>query len=128
MTGELINTDALAGALVTLANMLGMTIQQMYVIYVSAQQIIGIVQIVLTVVWAIGIIAILMYLYRYYKANKQPDSYSDMTGVICLVAAILACIIFTLVLWNMYDAIIAVLCPQYAALQAMMRDIGKLLT
>lgn len=126
MTEQLINTDTLSQTLVILADKLGMGLQQMYEIYISAQQTMALLQIVFTIATTVGLMVIMFLTFKYYKNHKQDNKY-EATELFCLMGGICVSLSFILVMVCLYNASLALICPQYTALHAMILDIHSLL-
>lgn len=126
MGSELINTDGLSQALIVLADKLGIGLQQMYAIYVSAQQVMAAVHIAFTIMTVIGIVIIMFGMKKYYDTHKS-ERYCDGTGLFCILGATALGFVFIFAMAELSSAFVALLCPQYTALHAMMGDISNLI-
>lgn len=125
MAEELINMDGIGLALTSIADKIGMTVAQMYEIYVRAQFAIAIAQIVFIIIWAVIVIVVVRKVYVWaYADNKGYES--DRMGKMffgCLATVGLV----SFVMMILYDASIAIMCPEYTALQNLMGDIGDMI-
>ena len=123
MTGELINTDGLGTALIYIADKLGLTVEQMYKIYVHAQVSIAIIQITMICIWVVAVIITVKVTYWYCK--KDSNTMRDIIEASIIVTIIIA-VILTFILVILYNPIIAYMCPEYTALRSLMNDIGNI--
>ena len=111
MTGELVNLDGLGNAFIYIADKIGFTLQEIYTIYVSAQQAIALVQISFVLLWAIVTIVAGYCLYRYATKARTMEIFHFGTLAVSAV--------FGIVLLFLYRPLIALLCPEYSAIQSM---------
>ena len=125
MNETLLNTDGLGNAMIYIADKIGMTLEQVYYVYLQAQFVMATVQIVMTVICFALFFITFIYLYR--REEKRSDNRVDIDDIfgIVIVSAIIT--IFPLLLCvALYTPIIAMFCPEYTALNSLMNDIGHL--
>jgi amino acid transporter len=126
MTSELttlVKEMGLGEAVVTvfdkLADRLGITVQTIYMIIVNAQRTIALVQISFILIWIASILITAGFMvYRRNKKDKtdwELDDYAPLLITLLIVGAIMAFILVFL-----YEPVIALLCPEYAALKEML--------
>jgi len=127
MAGELINMDGVGTALISIADKIGITVMQMYNIYVYAQATMALVQIVMIIIWIICTFGAMVIAFTY--AHKLDDDESikktnkaDRICVALLVGAVVG-IIVTAILAVLYIPVIAIMCPEYTALKSLMNDV-----
>jgi uncharacterized membrane protein YagU involved in acid resistance len=126
MTGELINTDGFGTALIYIADKLGLTVDQMYKIYVHAQASMAITQIILICLWVVIVSITFIVTYSHLlKKNCKIDPAE--TVFFSFVVIIVIAVISAFVLLALYHPIIAYMCPEYTALKSLMNDIGSII-
>lgn len=127
MTEELINMDGIGNALVYIADKIGITVAQMYEIYVKAQAMMALLQIVM-ILAIIGISISVFLICYFYAINKIfSDIKSDSDRF--LASAFIAFIAFIasgFIMAMLYTPLLAYLCPEYTALKSLMGDIGNI--
>jgi len=131
MAGELINMDGVGTALISIADKIGITVMQMYNIYVYAQATMALVQIVMIIIWFICTFGAMVIAFTYAhkldddesikKTNKADRIYVALC-VALLVGAVVG-IIVTAILAVLYIPVIAIMCPEYTALKSLMNDV-----
>jgi len=133
MTEELINTDGIGTALVYIADKIGITVEQMYHIYVGAQVTMATVQIVMIATWFIVVALTIVFVYMFgMRSEKQEhpdrnkDAYQFDVIVVSVSVGTIVGILLALVLAFMYVPIIAYLCPEYTALKSLMSDLSTI--
>jgi len=129
MTEELINTDGLGTALVYIADKIGITVEQMYHIYVSAQFTMAVTQIVFILIWAVSTIIILKIAYDRNKGDLKDTSHfgnNDSAILKVFICTAVGSAFIGSILLFLYGPVIAIFCPDYMALQSLMEDIGKI--
>ena len=117
MTGELVNLDGLGNAFIYIADKIGLTLQEIYTIYVSAQQAIALIQISFVLLWMIVTIVAGYCLYRYAKKVKVMEIF--LFGLIAVSAAT------GLILAFLFPPVIALFCPEYSAIQSMINTFSR---
>jgi hypothetical protein len=126
MAGELINTDGLGTALVYIADKIGITVAQMYDIYVKAQAAMAIVQIIMILLWVVVVSIVAIFVYSNFKKDNKDDMFAVIT--VTLMSTIIIGIVLAGVLAFLYNPIIAYMCPEYMALKSLMSDISHIAT
>ena len=126
MTGELINTDGLGTVLIYIADKLGLTVEQMYKIYVHAQASMAIIQIAMICVWVVVVIITLKVTFWYCKKNCNNGVSSFDIIAVSIIITIVIAVILAFILDILYNPIIAYMCPEYTALKSLMNDIGNI--
>lgn len=121
MAGELINMDGLGTALVYIADKIGITVAQMYDIYLKAQATMALLQIVMIITCVIVLIGVMIISYLLLKKQKETD---EATLVfVPLILGIIAFVIVSIICMALYNPLIAYMCPEYTALKSLMYDI-----
>lgn len=126
MTEELINMDGIGNALVYIADKIGVSVAQMYEIYVKAQATMALLQIALILI-VIGVSIGIFLLFYFYAAKKMDDTLNDtdrflLSGMISIVSLVIMAFICS----ALYYPLLAYFCPEYTALQSLMQDIGNI--
>jgi hypothetical protein len=124
MTGELINTDGIGTALVYIADKIGVTVAQMYEIYVHAQQTMAFVQIVFILIWFIVVFGVILITHLYIKKDASASDEDKVLVPITFGAG--AAIVMFFILIALYFPLIAYMCPDYTGLKSLMSDIGQI--
>ena len=117
MTGELVNLDGLGNAFIYIADKIGLTLQEIYTIYVSAQQTIALIQISFAILWAIVTLVSGYCLYRYATKVKIMEIF--IFGLIAVSA------VFGIILLFLYLPTVALFCPEYSAIQGMINTFSR---
>jgi cytochrome bd-type quinol oxidase subunit 1 len=120
MSGELINMDGIGNALVYIADKIGITVAQMYEIYVTAQATMAILQIVMIIICVVAMIIAGASTYSYFK--KSGSSFDDIilgTIIISVIVGVAVAIIMA----ALYNPLLAYMCPDYTALKSLMSDV-----
>jgi len=128
MAGELINMDGVGTALISIADKIGITVMQMYNIYVYAQATMALVQIVMIIIWFICTFGAMVIAFTY--AHKLDDDESikktnkaEFRICVALLVGAVVGIIVTAILAVLYIPVIAIMCPEYTALKSLMNDV-----
>lgn len=116
----------IGNAMIYIADKLGMTIEQVYQVYLASQFTLALIGIAEIAAFVIGCAVIVTVCYRAYKMeNDSTTSYGDCTLKYYMIA-LASCVLFGLVLLALYDPIVMLICPQYATIHAMLHDFGML--
>jgi len=125
---DLITTDNLGIVLDNITDQIGITVAQMCEIYIRAQFIVGIVQIIMIV--ALCIISIVVFKFFLKQCAGAEDIFGNVDKVknlfLAIVLAGLVIMLITFIMVCLYDPIIACLCPEYSAVKSLMHDIGDM--
>jgi hypothetical protein len=78
---SLINTDGLGTALTYIADKIGITVEQMYRIYVAAQFTQAVLQIIFILIWAIAVIIVVKKIYV-WQMSIHTERYDRDTGIL----------------------------------------------
>jgi uncharacterized membrane protein YidH (DUF202 family) len=125
---SLINTDGLGTALTYIADKIGITVEQMYRIYVAAQFTQAVLQIIFILIWAIAVIIVVKKIYV-WQMSIHTERYDRDTGILLtFLGSVIVIVFVSLILSVIYDASVAILCPEYTALQSLMKDIVNIAT
>jgi hypothetical protein len=130
MVTETIARQSIGDAMVYIADKIGLTLEQVYQIYVGSQMALALIQIALILVFVIGSVTICFLCFRTYK-NETKDSkdydHSDAQLKYGMFA-IFGCAMLGLAVALLYSPITAVVCPEYSAIQAMIGDFASLVS
>jgi amino acid transporter len=128
MTNELINIDGIGMALISIADKIGITVMQMYNIYVYAQATLALVQIAMIVIWIICTFGAMVIAFKY--AHKLVNDDEDVKKIqtsdrICvtLILGMVVSVLVAVILVGLYNPVIAFMCPEYTALKSLMNDV-----
>jgi cytochrome b subunit of formate dehydrogenase len=123
MSGELINMDGLGNALIYIADKIGLTVNQMYDIYVNAQATMAILQIVMVIICVLAMIVSGIVVYIYFKKN---GSSCDDSILASIILAIVIGGITTVIMVALYNPLLAYMCPEYTALKSLVYDMTNI--
>lgn len=128
MTEELINMDGIGNAAIYIADKLGITIAQMYEIYVRAQVTMALIQIVMIMIWCIVFIILLTKISKLtnkiFKITDEDKKYHEGSILMAYIITFVVCMfVIAIVLNLLYDPILALMCPEYTGLKLLLKDI-----
>lgn len=107
------NQLGLGDALVQIADKIGVTVQQMYTIMVEAQVTIAIIQIIFILVDLISAVIIFGIVIWFIKKYCN----DELDWGVALFLTIVGWLILSMILTLLYRPVIALMCPEYTALQ-----------
>jgi hypothetical protein len=128
MTNALINTEPIANAMLTIADKLGYTVQQIYQIYVAAQFKIAMINAILATASILTMLILIVYLWWYHKKLKDANDYDAEEKIFyrAFFGGIIVAIIIGF-LCVLQGILIQLYCPEYCAIQQMLSQFGNLL-
>jgi len=107
-------------AMVYIADKLGLTLEQVYQVYVHSQKIIALVQLVEIAAYIIGATAIIYTVRRWYLKETKDIKYVDSYVILIYSArAVIGVALLGVLLYGLYFPTIALVCPEYVAVNEM---------
>lgn len=102
-------------ALVQIADKLGITVQQVYELFVSVQSTKGIILIIQIFIFLIGTFIILNYLWKVSEKMKSEEKYkgSELPDVIMMFGGFFGILIYFFIIVLIGDAVLQIMYPEY---------------
>ena len=125
MTEVTVSEQGIGNAMIYIADKLGMTIEQMYQVYFHSQRALAMIQLSLILAFIVGTIIITYVMYRVYTSGKVESKYMDLLQDFgkCFVIWIVVVFTLAIVLVTLYYPIVALVCPEYTAIQSMISSL-----
>ncbi len=98
--------------LIQIADKLGITVQQVYKLFISVQTAKGILTIIEIFVFSIGIYLYLTWMYKKYKIEIKDDCNSDIPSLI-IMGGMFGTVIYFFVVIFIGNAILQIMYPEY---------------
>jgi uncharacterized membrane protein len=120
-----VSGQSIGDAMMYIADKLNLTVEQVYQVYLRAQVILAIIQIVEIVIFVIGVVIIGYICFEKYKKAEESCTFSNADLKYFMIGFV-ATLLLGIVLLALYDPIVALTCPEYAAMQAMIHNFASI--